>query len=277
MAYPDSMRAQGNYADVINRTVDRYADTPNGAPPGVIIEGILQTQAKPDIRMSTGSGVPQGISGLALDSEDMRLFQERYGREAEMWNPEEAIDLVANSTNARQEMGGLYADWIASAFAVTGAIDHTGLKPGLTDEQKQKAQAWFSDYATFLGDRQRSGNDAQLINKLDALQPGSIVLGTNAQGQKEFSIAVDADFSGNPHYQKEWSNASSSVKDWATGIPGAIADATGISSGVSAIVGAVSSWLPRIGFFLVGAVLLLIGVWLLARPGAPGGKPSWRK
>lgn len=237
------------YADVINRIVTEFDDTPDGAPPGVVVEGIITAQETPSA-MSTGTGDwPANDIGwhFRTDSEEMQWFMERRNG-ATPATVEEWAWLVANGVDTRQEMGGYFTDWHAAALGTTGYVRHDGVNPDMSDADKDKAGQWFRTYAGSMQGR--------TAREVDELQPGSAVIGTD---DAHVTVEPGGSINENPVYgdksiwETERDNLTSAVNNAL------------ISPMRDAISQYAGEWGPRILLFLIGIVVLGVGVWFTVK------------
>lgn len=256
------------YADTINRISMEYAETPGGAPPGVVVKGVLVAQ-EGDHYMSTGETQPQGEFSIPLDSEDAQFFIERYGREPNLWMPEDSVHVVVNGVNERQEMGNHFSDWHAAAFGFTGALKSTGSNTDFTKEQQDRAGKWYYDYAKSM-----SGESA---SKIDAIHPGTAVRDPKT---KHVVVTPGGEMSENPVYKRQSISdmgykALQGTSDWLLGEiqDGSDAALDGIQSGadsitdsiISPIIESIKAWAPRVMLFVVGAMIFGFGVYRMFR------------
>lgn len=266
--YPDELLAQGEWGDVINRTTEEFAQTVNGAPPPVVIEGILQAQ-NGQSPMTTGEGQGVGLANLAMTSEDVRMYQQTYGAEPAMWDPETSIRVVTNATNLRQERGGYLADWHAAAFGITGAVDETGINQTMPEDEMVRARYWGIDYLSYFNSA-RAATGKDVWAEIDALQPGTLSFGSDDSAT---GIVVTPPDGGDPQTTPEPQGEGLPDEGLIDAVASGVADRLGITEGVNSIIDAVREWLPRIGLFIAGTALTGIGIWLLVRP-AEGEEPE---
>lgn len=224
-----------DYSDIINRVVSEFHDTPGGAPPGAVVEGIITAQQTP-YAMSTGSGEwPLNDIGwhYRTDSDEMKWFLDRYGRSPN--SIEEWVHLVSLGVDTRQEMGGYFQDWHAAAYGTTGAVTASGMKDDIPEIDRFAADVWFDEYRKGVGKH---------FTGIDELQPGYVR-----------KTAADDYWKVIPEGE-----ASPIERDDIGDMYRPGYEAPGLGNMVQPIIDAIRRWAPRVFLFIIGTVLIAFGI-----------------
>lgn len=228
------------YADIVNRMVTEYDNTPGGAPPGAVVQGVLEAQ-EGDNHMTTGTGKLEGMHRIPLDSDDVQFFIDRYGHEPRLWEAEDTVHVIANGIDTRQEMGGYFSDWNAAAWGITGRVKQDGMNDEMPETEQLRASGWYRDYLLSI-----SPNEGVI----GEMHPGSVNIDPKTKRPIVFpggEETTDADL------VEEENTLRSNDFD----VQGKIDAITGEVSR------ALSRWAPLVGLFLIGLILTGYGVYVV--------------
>ena len=256
-----SMRASEYYApDGRNYTayLNSSAQSVNPGMPAFLVQSVLETQQS-DAAMTTGNGTPVGLAALAADSDDVRLYAKRVGHEPDLENPFDAIHTVGMAMDERHKLGGFYAHWFNAGVGITGVVDETGVKPGLSEDMESRGIKWYRQYANNVA---KHPDALQELNRQDPMADGDEIIGVK-----------DGHLVGDTHVSHPGSSGNAIIDVLVDILKHPLGTGKAITSTAEdrvkggifdPLTNAIAGWVPRILLFGGGLVILAIGVWRLS-------------
>ena len=240
------------YRQDIMDLVKRYGTTPGGAPPGEIVEAMVQAESGGDITARNQDG-GLGLGLIDPDSDAWAWYLEdrslvaQYGTDPNtvLVNPRANLEILAMELNRRQELGlaavesgepGAWADWYAAALGHWGYTDNTGMRVSGTDYDAQNDYLEIIAYVT-----QQWGDERNIA--IDKQNPGAMA---HKDGQLVF---VPGDTTTREEGKPDLIPDLPGVGDW--------------RAALSKLTGNAARFGMRAGLFIVGAFLALAGLWFV--------------
>ena len=268
--------SQDELRAIIGRSVERYRSTPGDAPPPQLIEamigletgdtndyGLVQPQSG---AIGLGQIMTSGMEwDLALRSPE---FRARWGdvSPSRLVDPEFNVDVMVNGMNARQEMGGALTDWYMAAASYLGGATTDGF-----NEAEDTLGTSGREYVLGVQTRISDNWGKSYTTGIDALQPGAVIDPKNV-----FSSYYD------PNVLYNWRGVPGSnftdiespataeeiynLEQFGSG-PTTVGDVItgGVLDWPRQVAAAAREYLPRVGLFLLGVVLIVGAVFLVRR------------
>jgi len=252
------------YRQDIMDLVKRYGTTPGGAPPGEIVEAMVQAESGGDITARNQDG-GLGLGLIDPDSDAWAWYLEdrslvaQYGTDPNtvLVNPRANLEILAMELNRRQELGlaavesgepGAWQDWMVAAMGHWGHIDNAG-KNGQNGANAAADYGEITKYAieNFGADR---------VTAIDAENPGTVEIDTHSRVPRYV-----------PGQDTKWTGLSPSLVDVVKDkVDDLLPDLPGVGdwrAALSKLTGNAARFGMRAGLFIVGAFLALAGLWFV--------------
>lgn len=268
--------SQDELRTMIARTVERYRSTPGDAPPPQLIEAMvgLETGDTNDYTLVQPQSGAIGLGQIMTSGLEWDLairspeFRARWGdvSSSRLVDPEFNLDVMVNGVNARQEMGGALTDWYMTSASYLGGATVNGF-----NNESDSLGTSGREYVAGVQTRITRNWGASYTMGIDRLQPGAVINPGNT-----FASYYDPDVEYNDVNVPGAESTDASVPESADTIYNLESFASGRETIGDVITGGVLDWpnqaasaireyLPRVGLFLLGLVLLIGAVFLARR------------
>lgn len=169
---------------LIKQETARYADTPGGAPPWQVVEGLVNLESGGDPNNVTDAGngdVAVGLGQITTRGYEYDLYRKRFPNgPIDLTDPQTNMRITVMGLDAREEQGIRAAEagqphalsnWFVAAAAYFGAATNEGVN-NATDRLGTSGPNYVSRIQTYMRD----------VLRLTPTQIDAIGAGTNAGG-----------------------------------------------------------------------------------------------
>lgn len=254
-------------------------------PPPQLVEAMVDVETGGNLDPAFVDPVSgaRGLGNITLEGQEWGWvqsdpeFRARWGNDVSdrrLGNAAFNLDVMIYGLNRRQEMGGAYTDWYMTSAGYLGGATTSGF-----NAEKDGYGTTGQQYVKLVQDRIADNWSESYVLGIDALQPGTV---RNAQNPGNASYDPDKNIdpvrlAGAVYTGGDISIGSAQsgpvtadiIYDLEAFTDGAVktpleGGGLGLPSVVGDIAGTVGRWLPRIGLFLLG-IVLIIGAVMLGR------------